>query len=104
MVDSGLHYKRWTREEAIEYMQGVTGDTEASVTREIERYAVWPGQATSYKLGMLKIIALRAKAETELGDQFDLREFHDEILLTGSMPLPVLERKINSWMTEKGQG
>lgn len=102
VVDSGLHYKRWTREEAIDYMQGVTGDTEASVTREIERYAVWPGQATSYKLGMLKINALREKAELALGDDFDLPAFHDEILLTGAMPLPVLEQRINAWIEAQG--
>ncbi len=101
VVDSGLHFKRWTREEAIDYMVGVTGDTRASVTREIERYAVWPGQACSYKLGMLKINALRDYAQSELGDAFDMREFHDEVLLTGSMPLPVLEQKINRWVKQK---
>ncbi len=101
VVDSGLHHKHWTREQSIDYMQSVTGDTRASVTREIERYAVWPGQATSYKLGMLKINELREKAETALGDDFDIRAFHDEILMTGSMPLPVLERKIDGWVAGK---
>ncbi|NOX96025.1 MAG: DUF885 domain-containing protein [Alphaproteobacteria bacterium] len=101
VVDSGLHSKRWTREAAIDYMVGVTGDTRASVTREIERYSVWPGQACSYKLGMLKINSLRTKAETELGDKFDIAEFHDEVLLTGVMPLPVLEQKINRWIDAK---
>ncbi len=98
VVDSGLHHKQWTREEAIDYMTGVTGDTRAAVTREVERYSVWPGQACSYKLGMLKINELREKAETELGDQFDIRAFHDEVLLTGAMPLPVLEQKIERWI------
>ena len=101
VVDSGLHAKQWTREQAIDYMAGVTGDTRASVTREIERYSVWPGQATSYKLGMLKINELRDKAEAELGDAFDIRAFHDEILLTGSMPLPVLENKIDRWVRKQ---
>jgi uncharacterized protein (DUF885 family) len=101
VVDSGLHAKQWTREQAIDYMVDVTGDTRASVTREIERYAVWPGQACSYKLGMIRINKLRDKARAELGDKFDIREFHDEILLTGSMPLPVLERKINQWIAAK---
>jgi len=101
VVDSGLHHKRWTRQEAIDYMVGVTGDTRASVTREIERYSVWPGQACSYKLGMLKINELREKAETELGAAFDIRAFHDEILLTGAMPLPVLEKKINAWIAAR---
>ena len=98
VVDSGLHHKQWTREEAIDYMVGVTGDTRASVTREVERYSVWPGQACSYKLGMIRINELRTKAETELGDAFDLARFHDAILLDGSMPLPVLEAKINRWI------
>ncbi|MEO1136241.1 MAG: DUF885 domain-containing protein [Pseudomonadota bacterium] len=101
VVDTGLHHKQWTREQAIDYMQGVTGDTRDAVTREIERYAVWPGQATSYKLGMQKIGELRQRAEDALGPDFDIREFHDEILLTGSMPLPVLERKIDRWIAEK---
>ena len=98
VVDTGLHHKQWTREQAIDYMLSVTGDTPASVTREIERYAVWPGQATSYKLGMLKMEEMRAKAENELGDRFDIKAFHDEILLNGAMPLPVLEARINRWI------
>ncbi|NHK28343.1 DUF885 domain-containing protein [Parvularcula flava] len=103
VVDTGLHAKQWTREEAIVYMVETLGDTEAAVTREVERYAVWPGQATSYKLGMLKIQELREKAESELGEDFDIRTFHDAILLDGAVPLPVLERKINTWIeTQKG--
>ena len=98
VVDTGLHHKRWTREEAIDYMVGVTGDTRASVTREIERYAVWPGQATSYKLGMLKMEELRERAEAALGDAFSIRDFHDEVLLAGAMPLPVLDARINAWI------
>ena len=101
VVDTGLHHKQWTREQAIDYMQGVTGDTRDAVTREVERYAVWPGQACAYKLGMLKMNELRNKAEDALGPDFDIREFHDEILLTGAMPLPVLERKINAWIRQK---
>ena len=98
VVDTGLHHKQWTREQAIDYMLSVTGDTPASVTREIERYAVWPGQATSYKLGMIAMEELRAKAERELGDDFDIKAFHDEVLLNGAMPLPVLEARINRWI------
>lgn len=101
VVDSGLHHKQWSRDEAIDYMVGVTGDTRASVTREVERYSVWPGQACSYKLGMLNINELRENAEAELGDLFDIRAFHDEVLLTGSMPLPVLEQKIARWIAEQ---
>ncbi|WP_428407137.1 DUF885 domain-containing protein [Hyphococcus sp.] len=101
VVDTGLHHKQWSREQAIEYMQGVTGDTRDQVTREVERYSVWPGQACAYKLGMLKINELRKEAEAALGPDFDIREFHDEVLLTGAMPLPVLDRKITAWIKEK---
>lgn len=101
VVDTGLHHKQWSREEAIDYMTAVTGDTRASVTREIERYAVWPGQATSYKLGMLKMVELRATAEQRLGEDFDIRAFHDAVLLDGSMPLPVLEAKIGKWVSDQ---
>ncbi|MCB2112139.1 MAG: DUF885 domain-containing protein [Parvularculaceae bacterium] len=101
VVDTGLHHKKWTREQAIDYMTGVTGDTRESVTREIERYAVVPGQACAYKLGMLKFQELRAKAETELGDSFDIREFHDIVLSIGDAPLPVLESTVNAWIKSK---
>jgi uncharacterized protein (DUF885 family) len=98
VVDTGLHWKRWSREEAIDYMVSVTGETRATVTREIERYAVVPGQACAYKLGMLKIQELRTKAEAELGTKFDIRGFHDAVLSTGDAPLPVLEAAINAWI------
>ncbi len=98
VVDSGLHAKRWTRGQAIDYMVSATGETRASVTREIERYAAVPGQACAYKLGMLKMESLRARAEEELGEAFDIKEFHDEVLLTGAAPLGVLEAKINRWI------
>ena len=104
VVDSGLHSERWSREQAIDYMVNVTGETRASLTREVERYSVWPGQATSYKLGMLKIGELRERAEAELGEAFSISEFHDEVLLTGSMPLGVLEAKIDRWIASKKQG
>ncbi len=98
VVDSGLHAKRWTRGQAIDYMVSATGETRASVTREIERYAAVPGQACAYKLGMLKMESLRAEAESALGDAFDIKAFHDEILLTGPAPLSVLEAKIKRWI------
>lgn len=101
VVDTGLHAKRWTREQAIDYMASATGESRASVTREIERYAAVPGQACSYKLGMLKINALRAEAEDALGEDFDIREFHDTVLLTGAAPLGVLETRIRRWIEEK---
>ena len=98
VVDTGLHDKRWTREEAIAWMVRATGETESSVIREVERYSVWPGQATSYKLGQLTIRTLRGRAEEALGERFDVRAFHDAILLDGSVPLPVLEEKTDAWI------
>jgi len=101
VVDSGIHHKRWTREQAIDYMVDATGETRASVTREIERYAAVPGQACSYKLGMLRIQEMRAKAEAALGDEFDLKEFHDQVLLSGAMPMEVLDARITRWVASK---
>jgi uncharacterized protein (DUF885 family) len=102
VADSGLHHKRWTREQVIDYLVETAGETRASATREAERYAVWPGQACSYKLGMLKINELRARAEDALGENFDPRAFHDEILSSGTVPLPVLEAKIGRWIRAQG--
>lgn len=101
VVDTGLHHKRWSREEAIAYMVSQTGMTDAEVTREIERYSVWPGQATAYKTGQLAILQMREKAEAELGDDFDLPEFHETVLLNGGMPLGILEGVVDDWIDEK---
>lgn len=103
VVDTGLHHKRWSREQAIDYMAAVTGETKESVTREIERYAVVPGQACAYKLGMLKMQELRRLAEAELGENFDIRDFHDQVLSIGDSPLPVLEIAIKGWIASKKQ-
>ncbi|QUL37630.1 DUF885 family protein [Erythrobacter sp. JK5] len=104
VVDTGIHHKRWSREEAIDYMVGVTGESRESIQREIDRYAVWPGQAASYKLGMIQFQRLRARAESELGDKFDIREFHDLVLREGPMPMAVLARRVEAWINEqKGQ-
>lgn len=103
VVDTGIHAKRWTREQAIDYMQANTGMTESSVTAEIERYIVMPGQATSYKIGMLKLVELREKARTQLGSTFDLRDFHDVVLQSGSLPLPILEQVIDQFIANKLQ-
>ena len=94
VVDTGMHQKRWTREQAIEYMLSKTGQPETDVVAEIERYLVSPGQALAYKTGMLKILELREKAKARLGAQFDLRKFHNVVLASGAMPLPVLEAQI----------
>jgi len=98
VVDTGMHHKRWTREQAITYMSGTTGTAKSDVVAEIERYITWPGQALGYKLGMLKIISLREHAKTELGDKFDLSAFHDVVLLGGAVPMTVLDRNVNQWI------
>ncbi len=97
VVDSGLHAKGWSRQEAIDYMRANSGATETNIVNEIDRYIGWPGQATAYKIGELKIRELRAHAEEALGDRFDMRAFHDELLSLGSVPLPVLEEHMRRW-------
>lgn len=101
VVDTGLHHKRWTREQAIDYMASTTGSALSDVTSEIERYMAWPGQALGYKLGMLKIVELRQYAKDELGDKFDLAAFHDLVLLGGAVPMSVLETKVKEWVAEQ---
>ncbi|WP_185962548.1 DUF885 domain-containing protein [Thalassomonas sp. M1454] len=101
VVDSGLHHKRWSREQAIQYMMDVTGNSHVEVKAEIERYMVWPGQALGYKLGMLKILELREQSKKLLKDKFDIGEFHDVVLLNGAMPLTLLEQKVNEWIASK---
>jgi uncharacterized protein (DUF885 family) len=100
VVDTGIHFMRWTREQAIEYMEAHTGQSHETVVTEIERYFVMPGQACAYKIGELKILELRAKVEKELGDQFNLREFHNVILGKGGMPLILLEKVVNEYVQE----
>jgi len=101
VVDTGMHAKHWTREEAIDYMTANTGMSEAGAVTEIERYLVNPGQALAYKVGMIKILELRERAKQALGSKFDLREFHDEVLKNGAMPLTVLERVIDAYVSRK---
>ncbi len=101
VVDTGIHHKQWSREEAIEYMHGAVGGSLASVTREVERYSVWPGQACSYKLGQITILELREKARNQLGDKFDLRTFNDQVLIHGAISLPVLVEKIDTWLADQ---
>ena len=102
VVDTGLHAFGWTREQAIDYMVNNTGLTREDITAEVDRYLVWPGQATAYKIGELKIKALRAKARAELGEMFDLRRFHNAVIDNGGLPLAVLEQLIDEWIaTEK---
>lgn len=101
VVDTGLHHKKWTREQAIQYMAEKTGTAQSSVISEIERYMVWPGQALGYKLGMLNIVDQRERAKEELGEAFDIKEFHDLVLLGGAVPMSVLNDKIDAWIESK---
>lgn len=95
VIDTGLHYKRWSREKAITYMSETTGLNESDIIAEVDRYIVWPGQACSYKIGMLKILELREKMKNKLGKEFDIRQFHDIILKNGALPLWLLEKQID---------
>lgn len=103
VVDTGMHAKKWTREQAIQYMAATTGTASSDVISEIERYMAWPGQALGYKLGMLKIVELREKARKALGDKFDIRAFHDMVLLGGAMPMSILEQQTDQWIQQQLQ-
>ncbi|MCI2961774.1 MULTISPECIES: DUF885 domain-containing protein [Shewanella] len=100
VVDTGIHHSRWTREQAIDYMKKNTGMSDRDVTAEIERYIVMPGQATAYKVGMMKILELREKAKSALGDKFDLRDFHDVVLKNGAVPLDILETLVDRYIAD----
>lgn len=99
VVDTGMHAKRWSREEAIDYVATTEGVHPSEAVSEVERYVVWPGQALGYKIGMLRIEAMRAEAEQALGEKFDIRAFHDEVLKYGAAPLPVFEANIRRWVS-----
>jgi uncharacterized protein (DUF885 family) len=98
VVDTGIHTKGWTRDQAIAYMLSHSGMGKTDATAEVERYIAIPSQATAYKIGALTIQRLRKKAETELGPKFDIRDFHAQILNTGGLPLAILEAKIDRWI------
>ena len=100
VVDTGMHAKGWSREEAIQFSLDHEAESEASIISEIERYMVAPGQALSYKIGQLKILELRERAKEKLEKQFDIREFHNQVLNSGSLPLEILEQKIDHWIQE----
>ena len=102
VVDTGVHAKGWTREQAIQFMLDNTALAEHEVTTEVDRYVSWPGQALSYYLGEMAIVEARAKAEAALGDKFNIRRFHDAVLQLGSVPLPVLTAHIDEWIAAGG--
>lgn len=101
VVDVGIHYKKWTREQAIDYFVKNTANAQGDIEKEIERYFLWPGQATGYKVGMIKILALREKAKKELGPKFDIKQFHDVMLTNGAVSLTILEELVDRWIEEK---
>jgi uncharacterized protein (DUF885 family) len=101
VVDTGMHVKGWTRQQAIEYFMANAPKSELDITNEIDRYIAWPGQALAYKVGQMKILELRATARQGLGPKFDIREFHDLVLSTGAVPLSVLERVVREWLAAK---
>ncbi|MDP6891912.1 MAG: DUF885 domain-containing protein [Verrucomicrobiota bacterium] len=98
VVDTGIHAKGWSRKQAIDFFKANAGKAEHDIVVEVDRYIVWPGQALAYKLGELKIKQLRARASSKLGDNFDIRLFHDEILWNGALPLSILEKRIDNWI------
>jgi uncharacterized protein (DUF885 family) len=98
VVDTGLHSRRWTRQQVVDFFHAHSGIEEVEVQSETDRYIVWPGQALGYKVGQLKILALRDAAKAALGARFDLRAFHDEVLGAGALPLDVLEARLKAWV------
>jgi len=102
VVDSGIHDLRWSRERALRYYGDALGDSDAASGKAIERYAVWPGQACGYMVGKLKMLQLRERAKAALGDRFDIRKFHDAVLLSGSMPLAVLDKVVDRYIAQAG--
>jgi prolyl oligopeptidase len=98
VVDTGIHAKHWTRQQAIDYVLEHSAKTVLDVENEVDRYISWPGQALAYKIGELRIKALRADAQQAFGNRFDVREFHDVVLRNGALPLEVLERNVKDWI------
>jgi uncharacterized protein (DUF885 family) len=101
VVDTGMHTKGWTREQAIDFFKQNAGKTEHDIVVEVDRYIVTPGQALAYKIGELKIKELRAESARALGERFDVRAFHDQVLGNGALPLDVLEANIKAWVAER---
>jgi len=104
VVDTGLHAKGWTEEQAVAYFMANSPAAEGAIRSEIRRYIVLPGQATSYKIGMLKILELRSRAQAALGPRYDIRRFHDTVLGGGALPLSILERRVDDWIAASPSG
>ena len=100
VVDTGMHYKDWTRDDAINLFIENSAKSILDIENEVDRYIAWPGQALAYKIGQLKILELRSKAEKELGEKYDIKDFHDEVLKRGSLPLDLLDYYIDEWINE----
>ena len=100
VVDTGMHYKGWSRQQAVDLFLENTAKSPEDINNEVDRYIAWPGQALAYKIGQLKIMELRDKAKTELGDKFDIKDFHDHILSFGSIPMNILEEKVDEFIAE----
>jgi uncharacterized protein (DUF885 family) len=98
VVDTGFHYKHWTRQQVVDYFHAHSDVDEPDVQSETDRYIAWPAQALSYKIGQLKILELRERARKQLGEKFDIRAFHDEVLGAGALPLNVLETRMTGWI------
>ncbi|MGZ8851713.1 MAG: DUF885 domain-containing protein, partial [Thermoanaerobaculia bacterium] len=101
VVDTGLHSKRWTRQQVVDFFHDHSATDEVEVQSETDRYIVWPGQALGYKIGQLTILRLREKARAALGDRFDIRAFHDEVLGAGALPMDVLEKRVDAWIAAR---
>jgi len=101
VVDTGVHYKHWTRQQMVDFFHEHSSDDEPDIQAETDRYIVWPGQALAYKLGQLEILKLRDQAKRELGSNFDIKAFHDEILNGGALPLDVLDVRVNTWISSQ---
>src|SRR3974377_1760486 len=104
VVDTGLHYKHWSRDQVVQFFHDHSSEDEPNLQSKTNRYISWPGQALSYKMGQLQILALRDRAQKELGSKFDIREFHDTVLNSGAVPLDVLEAPVSAWIEQKKAG
>ena len=100
VVDTGVHSQHWTRDQMVDYFRDHSNIDDTTMQSEVDRYIAWPSQALAYKIGQLKILELRERAQKALGDKFDIRAFHDEVLDAGALPLDVLEQRIDAWIAE----